>query len=131
MTIKEVSKKLKLTQDTLRFYEKIGLIGPVKRDKSGYRNYQEDDFKRIEFVKCMRNAELSIEVLKKYIGLYDKGEETKEQRKALLIEQKEILDNKIKKMQEASKRLDYKINLYDEGKLDEYLEKSKEKDTLI
>lgn len=123
MTINEVSKKIKLTQDTLRFYEKSGLIGPIKRDKSGYRNYQEEDLKRIEFVKCMRNAELSIDVLKTYLDLYDKGEETKEERKELLIKQKEILDNKIKDMQEASKRLDYKINLYYEGKLDEYLEK--------
>lgn len=50
MTINEVSKKLNITQDTLRFYEKTGLIGPIRRDKSGYRNYQEDDLRRIEFV---------------------------------------------------------------------------------
>lgn len=128
MTINEVSKKLNLTHDTLRFYEKSGLIGPIEREKSGYRNYQENDLKRIEFVKCMRKAELSIEVLKKYIELYDKGNETKEERKRLLIEQKEILDNKIRAMQEASKRLEYKINLYYEGKLDEYLEKTNKKE---
>ena len=122
MTINEVSKKLNMTQDTLRFYEKIGLIGPIKREKSGYRNYQEEDLKRIEFVKCMRNAELSIEVLKKYMDLYDKGKNTTEERKNLLIEQKEILDKKIKTMQEASERLDYKINLYNKGELDKYLD---------
>lgn len=127
MTINEVSKKLNLTADTLRFYEKEGLIGPIERSSSGYRNYSEEDLKRIEFVKCMRNAELSIEVLKKYLDLYDEGDKTKEERKNLLIEQKEILDKKIKDMQEASKRLDYKIKLYYEGKLDEYLEKTKEK----
>lgn len=124
MTINEVSKKLKLTQDTLRFYEKSGLVGPIKRDKNGYRDYQEEDLRRIEFVKCMRNAELSIEVLRKYMELYDKGAGTREERKQLLIEQKKILDNKIKDMQEASKRLDCKINLYYAGKLDEYLEKT-------
>ena len=47
MTINEVSKKLNITQDTLRFYEKTGLIGPIRRDKSGYRNYQEEDFERL------------------------------------------------------------------------------------
>ncbi len=125
MTINEVSKKVNITQDTLRFYEKVGLIGPIERSKSGFRNYNEEDLKRIEFVKCMRNAELSIEVLRKYMELYDEGDETKEERKKLLIEQKEILDKKIKDMQEASKRLDYKINLYYEGKLDEYLAKTK------
>ncbi len=129
MTINEVSKKVNITQDTLRFYQKSGLIGPIERSKSGYRNYSEEDLKRIEFVKCMRNAELSIEVLKKYLDLFDEGEETKEERKQLLIEQKEILDNKIKDMQEASKRLDYKINLYYEGKLDEYLKKTQDENT--
>lgn len=122
MTINEVAKKLNITHDTLRFYEKSGLIGPIERDQSGYRNYQEHDLRRIEFIKCMRNAELSIEALKTYIDLYEKGDETKEERKKLLIKQKDLIDHKIEAMQEASKRLDYKINLYYEGKLDEYLE---------
>lgn len=121
MTINEVSKKVNLTADTLRFYEKEGLIGPIERSNSGYRNYSEEDLKRIEFVKCMRNAELPIDVLKRYMELFDKGDETKEERKKLLIEQKEILDNKIKDMQEASKRLDYKINIFYAGKLEEGL----------
>lgn len=126
MTINEVSKKVDISQDTLRFYEKSGLIGPIERSKSGYRNYNENDLKRIEFIKCMRSAELSIEVLRKYMQLYDKGDKTKEERKNLLMEQKVLLDKKIKDMKEASKRLDYKIKLYYEGKLDEYLEKTKE-----
>lgn len=123
MTINEVSKKLNISQDTLRFYEKIGLLGTIKRDKSGYRNYEEPDLKRIEFIMCMRSAELSIEFLKRYISLYEKGEDTREERKKILIEQKELLGGKIKSMQKAYERLEYKINLYYEGKLDEYLEK--------
>lgn len=127
MTINEVSKKLNITQDTLRFYEKSGLLGTIKRDNSGYRNYDEEDLARIEFIKCMRSAELSIEVLKEYITLFEKGEDTKEERKRILIEQKRLLDDKIRDMQKASERLDYKINLYYEGKLDEYLEKTNKK----
>ena len=123
MTIHDVAKKLNVTQDTLRFYEKSGLIGPIQRDKNGYRNYQENDVKRMEFIMCMRKADLSIDVLKQYMKLYDKGEETRQQRKELLIEQKNLLDDKIKTMQEASEALAYKIKLYEDGKLDEYLEK--------
>lgn len=123
MTINEVSKKLNITQDTLRFYEKTGLIGPIRRDKSGYRNYQEEDLRRIEFVKCMRGAELSIDVLRTYLKLFDEGDETKEERKELLIKQKKILDEKISAMKKASERLEYKITLYNNGELDKYLEK--------
>lgn len=127
MTIHEVAKKLNLTQDTLRFYEKNGLLGRIARDKSGYRDYTEQDLKRIEFIKCMKNAELSIEVLKKYMELYDRGEDTGEERKQLLIEQKKLLDCKIETMKQASKRLETKIRLYEEGKLDKYLESNKQK----
>lgn len=127
MTIHEVAKKLNLTQDTLRFYEKNGLLGHIARDKSGYRDYTEQDLKRIEFIKCMRSAELSIEVLKKYMELYDRGKDTGEERKQLLIEQKKLLDCKIETMKQASKRLETKIRLYEEGKLDNYLESNKQK----
>ena len=63
MTIKEVGKMFDLSNDTLRYYEKVGLIGPIKKNKSGIRDYDEFDLKRIEFVKCMRGADLPIEVL--------------------------------------------------------------------
>ena len=56
-----------LSPDTIRFYEKKGLIGPIQRTKSGIRNYSEQDLKRIEFIKCMREADLPIDVLKKYV----------------------------------------------------------------
>lgn len=122
MTIKEVSEKFNLSKDTLRFYEKKGLIGPVKKTKSGIRNYEEQDLKRIEFIKCMRNAELPIDVLKKYIDLYKSGKETKEERKKLLENQQKILKAKIDKMQKAYKLLTDKIDLYNSGKIDEYLD---------
>ena len=122
MTIKEVTEKFNLSKDTLRFYEKKGLIGPVKKTKSGIRNYEEQDLKRIEFIKCMRNAELPIDVLKKYIDLYKSGKETKEERKKLLENQQKILKAKIDKMQKAYKLLTDKIDLYNSGKIDEYLD---------
>lgn len=122
MTIKEVSEKFNLSKDTLRFYEKKGLIGPVKKTKSGIRNYEEQDLKRIEFIKCMRNAELPIDVLKKYIDLYKSGKETKEERKKLLENQQKILKDKIDKMQKVYKLLTNKIDLYNSGKIDEYLD---------
>ncbi len=77
MTIKEVASKFSLTNDTLRYYEKVGLIGPIKKNKSGIRDYQEEDLRRIEFIKCMRSAGIPIEILKKYVDLYDLGDSTK------------------------------------------------------
>lgn len=116
---------MNISHDTLRFYEKSDLLGVIKRDDSGFRNYNDSDLKRIEFILCMRNVGVPIEVLKQYMNLFDMGDDTIEQRKILLIEQKKEIDKKIKDMQAASKKLEYKINLYNLGKLDEYLKSGK------
>lgn len=73
MTISEVSKKYNLTQDTLRYYEKIGMLSNVPRNKSGIRNYDEKSCGRIEFIKCMRDAGVEIEALLEYMKLLEKG----------------------------------------------------------
>lgn len=121
MTIKEVAEKFDMTNDTLGYYEKVGLVGPVKKNSSGIRDYSEEDLKRIEFIKCMRSAGISIEVLKKYVDLYDEGESTKLERQHLLEEEQDKLEEKIKTMTEALEKLKYKIELYKTNKLDEYL----------
>lgn len=115
MTIKEVSKKFDISQDTLRYYERIGLIPHVKRNKSGIRNYTEDDCKWIEFAKCMRGAGLPIEVLIEYLDLFQQGDETIEARKALLVEQRDQLMSRIEEMQKTLERLNSKIDHYEQG----------------
>ncbi len=121
MTIKEVSKMYNLSPDTLRFYEKKGLIGPVKKTSGGIRDYEEDDLKRIEFIKCMRSAEIPVIVLKEYVDLFSAGDETIKERRKLLEEQKRILEDKIAKMQEAYEKLNKKIDMYYSGELEKYL----------
>ena len=113
MTITEVSKKFDVSQDTLRYYERIGLIPSVNRNKSGIRNYTEEDCRWVEFVKCMRSAGLPIEVLIEYVGLFQQGDETTGARKELLIEQRKQLLIKMEEMQKTMERLDYKIARYD------------------
>lgn len=126
MTIKEVSDKFGLTPDTLRFYEKKGLIGPVNKTEGGIRNYGEKDLSRIEFIKCMKDAGIPLDVLKKYFDLFEMGDSTLEERKNLLKKQRTILKEKIDKMNDAYKKLNYKIDLFYEGKLDEYMNKMNE-----
>lgn len=115
MTITEVSKKFDLSQDTLRYYERIGLIPSVNRKKSGIRDYTEGDCKWIEFIKCMRNAGLPIEVLIEYVSLFQKGDTTIEARKDLLIEQRNKLIEKMENIQKTLERLNYKIERYEQA----------------
>lgn len=130
MTIKEVSKKFDISQDTLRYYERIGLIPHVKRNKSGIRNYTEDDCKWIEFAKCMRGAGLPIEMLIEYLDLFQQGDETIAARKALLIEQRDQLMSRLEEMQKTLERLNSKIDHYEQGlgKKEKELQKIVEED---
>ena len=113
MTIAEVSKKVNLSADTLRYYEKIGLIPEVNRTESGIRNYTEEDLGWIEFSKCMRNAGMSIEALIEYIKLYKKGDVTLEARKQLLISQKDVIKERLEEIQNTFDRINYKIKNYE------------------
>lgn len=115
MTISEVSKKFDLSQDTLRYYERIGLIPGVNRNKGGIRDYTEEDCRWIEFIKCMRNAGLPIEVLIEYVNLFQKGDTTIEARKELLVEQRNQLKARIKDMEKTLERLNYKIERYEQS----------------
>lgn len=115
MTIAEVSKIYELSQDTLRYYERIGLIPAVNRNKSGIRDYNEEDCRWIEFIKCMRAAGLPIEVLIEYVALFQRGYETIDARKQLLKEQRALLAQKMEDMRKTLERLDYKIERYENG----------------
>ena len=114
MTIAEVGKKYDITPDTLRYYERIGLISDVPRTKNGIRDYDEKSCKRIEFIKCMRNAGVEIDILSKYISLIEKGKSTVEERKKLLEDQREKLLVKQKTINETLDRLNYKIKIYED-----------------
>ena len=115
MTIAEVSEKYQISADTLRYYEKEGLIPYISRSEGGVRNYTEEDCARIGFVKCMRSAGLSIEVLKQYFELFAKGKRTLKTRRDLLATEREKLRERMTELQETLKRLDYKISVYDKA----------------
>ena len=106
MTIKEVSQKYNISQDTLRYYERVGLIPTVARTSGGIRNYTENAI-------CMRNAGVPIEALIEYVKLYQEGDETFEARRQLLQEQLDALKEQHTQIEATMKRLKYKISRYE------------------
>ena len=115
MTIAEVSKKYDISADTLRYYERIGLIPPVPRTKSGIRDYDAVSCGWIELMKCMRAAGVQIEALIEYVALFQQGDATVDARKAILIEQRDQLIERMEDMQRSLDRLNYKIERYEQG----------------
>lgn len=112
MTIREVSGKFGITQDTLRYYEKAGIIPKISRTPGGARDYRPEDLEWIEHVVCLRSAGMPVESLVEYLRLSQQGDETFPERLELLKEQRENLKKQQKKLQDAMDRLDYKISRY-------------------
>ena len=115
MTIKEVSAKYQITQDTLRYYERVGMIPPVKRTAGGIRDYGETDCGWIELALCMRNAGLPVEAMIEYVRLTQEGDGTIAARLELLQEQRERLLAQQEKIAQTLERLNYKIGRYKEA----------------
>jgi DNA-binding transcriptional MerR regulator len=114
MKISDVSKKFNISHDTLRYYERIGLLPAVARDDNGFRNYQEVDCNWIDFILCMRNAGMEIETLIEYVNLFQLGDKTIKARKLILQDQRATIQSKIDDLKKVLDRLDYKISVYDE-----------------
>ncbi len=117
MKISEVSERSGISADTLRYYERIGLVPPVNRTENGIRDYNDIDIKRVEFIKCMRSVGLPIDVLIEYFKLVQQGDKTIEARKEILIEQRAQLAARMKEVQETLNLLDYKISVYENAVL--------------
>jgi DNA-binding transcriptional MerR regulator len=117
VTIAEVAARYDLSADTLRYYERVGLIPTVTRTPSGLRDYQEGDLRWVEFIKCMRSAGVSIEALVEYVALFQRGKESIQARKALLMEQRRQIADRIEELQAALFRLDRKLDGYEERML--------------
>ncbi|WP_322170549.1 MerR family transcriptional regulator [Acutalibacter caecimuris] len=113
MTIKEVSEKYGITQDTLRYYERVGMIPHVTRAPSGHRDYQPEDIAWVELAKCMRNAGLTVDAIVDYVRLFQAGDDTVAARLELLRSQRASLLAQSRQIQEALSRLDKKIEGYE------------------
>ena len=115
MTIAEVSRAYGISADTLRYYERIGLIPPVPRTKGGVRNYGEESCGWIQLMKCMRAAGVQIEALIEYVDLFRQGDATIGARKALLMEQRDQLVARMEEMQASLDLLNQKIDRYEQS----------------
>ena len=115
MTIKEVSEKYDISQDTLRYYERVGLIPAVSRTSGGIRNYDDEALGWVENAICMRRAGVPIEALIEYVKLFQEGDSTIQARLELLQEQLTGLEEQKAHIEATMKRLNYKISCYEKA----------------
>ncbi|MCP1224670.1 MerR family transcriptional regulator [Sebaldella sp. S0638] len=112
--IGKVSQMTGLSRDTLRYYEKIGLIRHLEKDESGRKKYSEKDIEWIEFLKRLKTTKMSLKDIGKYADLRYEGDETSGERKKMLTKQLEKIMEEIEKLMETKQILIWKIKTYDE-----------------
>ncbi|ALU77916.1 MerR family transcriptional regulator [Listeria monocytogenes] len=115
MNIKQAADLFGLTVDTLRYYERVGVIPPVHRNESGYRDYKTSDLNWVYLVKNLRNAGLSVESLIEFATLAQLREtqNVEAAQKQVLVDQLKELDEKLAEMKKVRELLVYKIDSYD------------------
>ncbi|WP_300562223.1 MerR family transcriptional regulator [Companilactobacillus sp.] len=131
MNIDGVSKEFNVTKDTLRYWERIGLLPEIKRNESGYRDFTERDMNWVYYIQVLRNAGMSIESLVEFVKLYREGGATMDARKKLLIDQRDDLQEQVEKIQKTIKYLQFKIDHFEDHTMNYEKEKlAVDEDTL-
>ena len=119
LTITEVSKKYNIKPDTIRYYERIGLLPKIPRKNNGNRYFNEGMQGWIEMIVCLRHSGVPVEKLIDYADMLRIGDETLQAREDLLKEQLKELEQKKKDLNRSINRLKHKISLYESGEIRE------------
>ena len=113
MTIGEIAEKMDISVDTLRYYERIGVLPPVPRKSNGIRVYDVSYFEWVALVKELKASGMSLEEVIDYIALAREGEDTCEARKQLLVDTSHAIARKIIELQLVMRQADEQLKHYE------------------
>jgi DNA-binding transcriptional MerR regulator len=112
-TIKEVSKITGLPSSTLRYYEKEQLLPEIRRNESGIRIYTKENLDWLSVISCLKDTDMPIKYIKKFVSLCALGDSTLEERRQLVLNHKKTVEAKIANLQHNLEHINYKINYYE------------------
>lgn len=111
MFIREMAERVHLSEDTLRYYEKIGLLAHVPRDAGGHRVYSSREIKEIEQIMYLKASGLSLTDIRQYLELTQSGKEGKEQQHILLLATQKTLLRKMEDLEQALKKVNHLLKI--------------------
>lgn len=111
LSIAEVVERTGVSHDTLRYYEKEGLVAPP-RDRGGRRRYREIDVGRVVFITRMRQSEMPIRVLQRYVALVEEGRSTEPERLSIMEAHRDAVVARRAELDEALGIIEFKISVY-------------------
>ncbi|GGJ43372.1 MerR family transcriptional regulator [Deinococcus roseus] len=114
LTMREAVEASGLSEDTLRYYEKLGLVMPERDRSSNHRRYSEQQMRWLKFLIHLRSTGMPLEKIQRYVQLALQGEESAPQRKAILEEHHQQIQEQIQKLQQSSAAIELKLQHYDD-----------------
>jgi DNA-binding transcriptional MerR regulator len=114
LTIQQVAEATRLSEHTLRYYERIGLIHPISRAENGHRRYVSNDIGWIDFLTKLRAAGMSIQQMQAYAELQRRGDDTLPERVEMLRDVRCKVEAQMDELHEHLKLLNFKIEVYSE-----------------
>lgn len=112
LTPAQMSDRTGVTIDTLRYYEREGLLQDVARAQSGHRRYSENDVFWVEVLRCLRDTGMTIEQLRHYCELGEQGDHTMPERRTILVAHRAEIERQIAERHEALRLVDHKLSFY-------------------
>lgn len=113
-TIQDAAAETGISRDTLRYYEKVGILPGIARSESGHRRFSDDDMGWIKMVQCLRATGMPIEDLHAYAELMQQGDATSAERLRLLHEHRRRIKDDMAELSTALELVERKISGYEE-----------------
>ncbi|MEW9700330.1 MerR family transcriptional regulator [Paenibacillus sp. SI8] len=113
ITIKQAAEQTGLSEDTLRYYEKIGLLPRAQREQNGHRYYNTEDMKRILFLIRLKSTGMPIQQMSHFLQLALQGDTTASERHAMLEERSRAIEAQIESLAETLGMVNEKLKLYE------------------
>ncbi|GAA1278162.1 MerR family transcriptional regulator [Saccharothrix xinjiangensis] len=113
-SIAQAAERSGLSIDTLRYYERIGLVDPPARDSGGRRTYSDEDLGWLVFLTRLRTTGMPIRMMREYAQLRHRGDATTSRRKQMLYEHRTSVRERIAELQSCLDVLEYKITHYEQ-----------------
>lgn len=108
-TVKQVADRLNISEHTLRYYDRQGLMPFLKKDSKGRRTFTEEDISLIELIICLKKSHMSLEKIREYIEYQISEGDTSQLRKRILENHKQVVMHQIEELNSSLCVLDYKL----------------------
>ena len=117
-TISEIAQMLGVAPSTLRYYDKEGLLPPIKRSPGGNRVFEQQDYEWLLIIECLKKTGMQLKDIRVYLQLTQQGDSTIAERKQMFEQRRTEVRTQIESLCQTLSILDYKCWYYEKAQKD-------------